>query len=133
MRHDRLDADRENWAVDVGVQGKGVVKENNTLASGTLCRGCHRCPASHSGDGQSDACRLRCLQAKSEGLRQNPFLALGIKVSKVCGGKILALREVCLLLLPFGTNTLGGLLGILLDPQVAGIWALHYMDPVFKE
>ncbi len=36
MWHDRLDADRKDWAMDVGVEGKGIVKENYPLATCTL-------------------------------------------------------------------------------------------------
>ncbi len=73
------------------------------------------------------------MQAKSECLQQNLFLALFVEVAEICGGKILALGEVCLLLLLFGSNTLDGFPGVFLDPRVAGIWALNYVDPVFKE
>ena len=61
------------------------------------------------------------------------FLALFVEVAEICGGKILALREVCLFLLPFGANTVDDFLGVLLDTRVAGVWALNYVDPIFKE
>ena len=66
-------------------------------------------------------------------MQQNSFLALFVEVAEICGDKILVLGEVCLLLLSFSLNTLDGFPGIFLDPRIAGIWALNYVDSVFKE
>ncbi len=56
--HDRLDTDREHGAVDVRIECLGVIKEHNAFCSSTLCQGSRRGAASHSSDGQSNACNV---------------------------------------------------------------------------
>jgi hypothetical protein len=63
----------------------------------------------------------------------NALLTLGIEVTEIGGGKVLALGKVLLLLLLLGTGTLDNLLGILGNSWVAGIEAFNHVDPVFKE
>jgi hypothetical protein len=61
------------------------------------------------------------------------ILALLIEVAEICGCEVFALGKIGLLLLSFCANALDGPLDVLMDPWVAGIWALNYMDSVLKE
>ncbi len=50
VRHDQLDADWEHGAVNIRVEGLGVIEEQHMFTTGTLCRGGPRCSASHTCD-----------------------------------------------------------------------------------
>ncbi len=63
----------------------------------------------------------------------NALLTLGIEVTEIGGGKVLALGKVLLLFLPLGTDTLDSLLGILVNSRVVGIGAFNHVDPIFEE
>ncbi len=63
----------------------------------------------------------------------NELFKLGIKVTEIGGGEVLALGKVLLLLLPLGTDTLDNLLGILANSQVVGVGKFNHVDPVFEE
>ena len=51
----------------------------------------------------------------------NELFKLGIKVTEIGGGKVLALGKVLLLLLPLGMDTLDKLLGVLVNSRVVGL------------
>ncbi len=61
------------------------------------------------------------------------LLACIVEITEVCGGEILALREVLLLLLAFGADVLDDYLGIFVDSRVACIGALNDVNSIFKE
>ncbi len=61
------------------------------------------------------------------------FLTLGIKVTGIDSGRVLALGKVLLLLLLVGTDMLDNLLGILVNSRVVGVEVFNHVDPVFEE
>ena len=63
----------------------------------------------------------------------NALLTLGIKVTDIGGGEVLALGKVLLFPLPLGMDTLDNFLGVLTNSWVVGVRAFNHVDPVFEE
>ena len=63
----------------------------------------------------------------------NALLTLGIKVTDIGGGEVLALGKVLLFPLPLGMDTLDNFLGVLTNSWVVGIWGFNHVDPLFEE
>jgi hypothetical protein len=127
VQHEGLDGDGERRMVNIAAECLGLVQEDDMFRV-TLCSLCWE----SCGCGTSDLPFWK-QQRQNSRLLLNSFLACIVKITVSGGGKILALREVLLLLLAFEMDTLDYSLGIFEDAWVASIGAFDHMNAIFKK